>query len=443
MLIQPEKVALAKARLRKAIHLCEKLWARFMPAGVSAFKSGKEWALGILKRAKSWFEKLPANAVKEKIRTSFTQGTRPERTVNLVMPIALVLVLGSVLSLVPLAPYASAADHEPVAETANLTVTPRYASADIADTEILDMSGELAEACGVYVDNKLYGVMDCQAQLQFFLDALLNREKLVDPAAETSFAQEIELVSGLYPSGSIKSYDEIKEILLPVLKIQVTKEETYQEEVPFETVTVGNDLEYTVYSNVVNPGANGVQECVDQVTYLNGEEVARNPVKRTVVQEPTSKTIEVGTRTLPDSYPDGYQSGQGSGVATGSFLWPLPYTYYITSPFEMRWGTMHKGIDIAESGVHGAVVRAADGGVVTVAGDLNDGYGNYVIIDHGNGYRTLYAHGSAIYVTQGQYVSKGQPILAVGNTGNSYGSHLHFEIIENGTEVNPLNFDFE
>ena len=76
-----------------------------------------------------------------------------------------------------------------------------------------------------------------------------------------------------------------------------------------------------------------------------------------------------------------------------------------------------RGIDIAEGGVHGATVRASDGGVVTIAGDLNDGYGNYVVIDHGNGYKTLYAHGSAIYVTQGQYVSKGQPILAVGNSG--------------------------
>ena len=293
------------------------------------------------------------------------------------------------------------------------------------------------------MDSKRYSVIDCQAQLQFFLDAVLNQEKLEDPDAEASYAQEIEVVSGLYPSGSVKSYDEIKEILLSVLQIQVTKTETYQEEIPFDTVTVSNDMEYTVFSNVVNEGADGVQECVDQVTYLNGKEVSRSAVKRTVVQKPVSKTIETGTRTLPDSYPEGYQSGQGSGVATGSFLWPLPYTYHITSPFEMRWGTMHKGIDIAEGGVHGATVRASDGGVVTIAGDLNDGYGNYVVIDHGNGYKTLYAHGSAIYVTQGQYVSKGQPILAVGNSGNSYGSHLHFEIIENGTEVNPLNFDFE
>ena len=151
------------------------------------------------------------------------------------------------------------------------------------------------EACGIYVDNKLYSVIDCQAQLQFFLDALLNQEKLEDPDAEASYAQEIEVVSGLYPSGSVKSYDEIKEILLSVLQIQVTKTETYQEEIPFDTVTVSNDMEYTVFSNVVNEGADGVQECVDQVTYLNGKEVSRSAVKRTVVQEPVSKTIETGT----------------------------------------------------------------------------------------------------------------------------------------------------
>lgn len=254
-----------------------------------------------------------------KIKAAFTQECRSRQAVNLVMPVACVLVLASVLSLVPLAPRAAAADHEPAAETANLTITPRYAAAEIAETEALDMHGELVEACGIYVDNKLYSVIDCQGQLQFFLDALLNQEKLEDPDAEASYAQEIEVVSGLYPSGSVKSYDEIKEILLSVLQIQVTKTETYQEEIPFDTVTVSNDMEYTVFSNVVNEGADGVQECVDQVTYLNGKEVSRSAVKRTVVQEPVSKTIETGTRTLPDSYPEGYQSGQGSGVATGSF----------------------------------------------------------------------------------------------------------------------------
>ena len=112
--------------------------------------------------------KLPAQAVKEKIKAAFTQECRSRQAVNLVMPVACVLVLASVLSLVPLAPRAAAADHEPAAETANLTITPRYAAAEIAEAEALDMHGELVEACGIYVDNKLYSVIDCQAQLQFF-----------------------------------------------------------------------------------------------------------------------------------------------------------------------------------------------------------------------------------------------------------------------------------
>ena len=243
MLIQPEKVALVKARLRKAIHLCEKLWARFTAVGSAGLRNAEKWALRILKKTENWLGKLPVSSVKEKVKVAFTQDSRSQRVVNLVMPVACVLVLASVISLVPLAPHASAADHELVSETANLTIVPRYAAAEIADTEVLDMNGELVEACGIYVDNKLYGVIECQAQLQFFLDALLNQEKLEDPNAETSYVQEIEVVSGLYPSGSIKSYDEIKEILLPVLEIQVVKTETYQEEIPFETVTVSNDLE--------------------------------------------------------------------------------------------------------------------------------------------------------------------------------------------------------
>ena len=95
----------------------------------------------------------------------------------------------------------------------------------------------------------------------------MNQEKLEDPDAEASYAQEIEVVSGLYPSGSVKSYDEIKEILLSVLQIQVTKTETYQEEIPFDTVTVSNDMEYTVFSNVVNEGADGVQNV--WISYLS------------------------------------------------------------------------------------------------------------------------------------------------------------------------------
>ncbi|RGQ37512.1 hypothetical protein DWY99_10655 [[Clostridium] leptum] len=123
MLIQPEKVALVKVRLRKAVRRCEKLWIRFVSASAKGLKNAEKWALRILKRAEDWLEKLLAQAVKEKIKAAFTQECRSRKAVNLVMPVACVLVLASVLSLVPLAPRAAAADHEPAAETANLTIT--------------------------------------------------------------------------------------------------------------------------------------------------------------------------------------------------------------------------------------------------------------------------------------------------------------------------------
>ena len=98
-----------------------------------------------------------------------------------------------------------------------------------------------------------------------------------------------------------------------------------------------------------------------------------------------------------------------------------------------------KGTDIANRG--GPAVLAADAGRVIVAGwPDGNGYGNRVMIDHGNGYKTLYAHLSKIYVVQGQSVARGAAIGQMGSTGRSTGTHLHFEIIQNGVHLNPLNF---
>lgn len=122
----------------------------------------------------------------------------------------------------------------------------------------------------------------------------------------------------------------------------------------------------------------------------------------------------------------------------GNFLWPTPGYYNITSPYGQRWGRMHKGIDIGAPG--GAKIVAANAGtVITRAYDAN-GYGNYVIVDHGGGYMTVYAHMSSVSVSKGQKVSKGQQVGKVGSTGRSTGNHLHFEIRENGTAKNPMNY---
>jgi len=126
---------------------------------------------------------------------------------------------------------------------------------------------------------------------------------------------------------------------------------------------------------------------------------------------------------------------------SGEFAWPVPGYYHISSPFGPRWGRMHKGIDIAGGGIHGKnIVAAASGRVIHTVTYNNSGYGYYMIIDHGNGYSTLYGHCSAINVSNGQTVSKGQIIGRVGNTGRSTGPHLHFEIRVNGVAKNPMNW---
>ena len=110
----------------------------------------------------------------------------------------------------------------------------------------------------------------------------------------------------------------------------------------------------------------------------------------------------------------------------------------ITSPFGYRTSGFHKGVDIAIS--TGTPVYAAASGTVTFSGWNSTGYGYLVIIDHGNGYQTYYAHCSALYVSAGQYVNQGQNISAVGSTGNSTGPHVHFQVMYNGSVQNPQNY---
>lgn len=109
----------------------------------------------------------------------------------------------------------------------------------------------------------------------------------------------------------------------------------------------------------------------------------------------------------------------------------------ISSPYGFRWGRPHQGIDLAAP--TGTPIQAAEGGRV-VYSSWKQGYGNFVAVDHGHGMETHYAHCSKILVHVGQHVSKGQQIAKVGNTGNSTGPHLHFEVVANGIHRNPVKF---
>lgn len=159
---------------------------------------------------------------------------------------------------------------------------------------------------------------------------------------------------------------------------------------------------------------------------------------------------------------DGSLSGGGSSggsgdsggsnstdIAGADFAWPLMDVAYgggarISSDYGPRtdpYVGFHKGLDITCAGAQGKRICAAEAGTVIVAAyGWNGGYGNYVIVDHGNGLSTLYAHCVSLSVSVGQTVSRGQFIANVGNTGNSYGAHLHFEVRINGQHTNPAPY---
>ena len=137
------------------------------------------------------------------------------------------------------------------------------------------------------------------------------------------------------------------------------------------------------------------------------------------------------------------RQNQASIVATGQYIWPSASSVYVTSRFGNRlhpvygYYRMHYGIDIGAS--YGTDIYAADGGIV-VTSEYGSGYGNYVMIDHGNGNYTLYAHMTTRYVSEGDVVLQGDVIGTVGSTGVSTGAHIHYEVYENGERVDPLKY---
>lgn len=171
-------------------------------------------------------------------------------------------------------------------------------------------------------------------------------------------------------------------------------------------------------------GQNGSRLVNYLISEQNGVTLKKDQTSEQIIQQPVNHILIKGTKVIPSR-------------GEGTFAWPT-VGGYISSKQGHRWGKMHKGIDIARPS--NKTIKAADNGVVVSAGWDSGGYGNKVIIDHKNGFRTLYAHMSSIKVSVGQTVSKGTPIGIMGATGNVTGVHLHFEVYKNGSLVNPLSY---
>lgn len=218
---------------------------------------------------------------------------------------------------------------------------------------------------------------------------------------------------------------------IPFLSVKTVDNVTYTESIDCPVVEVEDDTMFQGQTKVLDAGTPGEQVVNADIAYLNGVEQERTILSTEVTREATNKVIAVGTKVRPSWYP------------TGTYIWPVYGT--ITSSFGYRsvFGSYsyHDGLDIAAP--YGTTIKASDGGTVVFAGTGTGGYwsfGNYVMIDHGNGVRTIYAHCSSVLVSTGDHVYQGQAIAKVGSTGRSSGNHCHFEMQINGTPVNPRSY---
>ena len=220
---------------------------------------------------------------------------------------------------------------------------------------------------------------------------------------------------------------ELKLVKLePVLHVMVTKEVKVEQQIPFSTRTINTNNLYTGQTRVQKAGTRGLKEVTYKVVSENGRELNREELGAVVLQEPSVQEVLRGTKQMTAS----------RGGGDGQLGWPLRGN--ITSRYGPRGGGFHTGIDIGAS--RGTPTYSAGNGTVIFAGWGSGGYGNLVIIDHGNGLTTKYAHLASINVKMAQNVSRGAVVGTVGTTGRSTGPHLHFETNVNGRHVNPTRY---
>lgn len=376
-----------------------------------------------------------------------------------------------------------------------INAAPQYAIVPVNGTNLTDPE-ELAnvilrnsganvyEGYGLYIDDEFICSTDEADSILTALDEYREQYRAEgDTESRMQFVQKISLVDGVYPASSIMATSEFKTLLnteiegeklytvesgdaplsiaayfgvsyrelcnmnpglesgdihvgdklvvsksVSLLNVTNTKREVYTEEIPYTTNYTKSDNYYTTYSKVTKQGVPGEQEVTALVTYEDGVVVSRQVLATETITEPIPREVTVGTKPV--------RVTPSSGSGSSGFIWPTIGGYVSCK----IWGYPgHTGMDIAGCG-YGSNIYASASGTVVKAKWGSTGYGNYIIIDHGGGIQTLYAHNSNLYVKVGQYVNQGDVIAAMGSSGNSTGTHCHFEIRINGQYVDPAKY---
>lgn len=358
-------------------------------------------------------------------------------------------------------------------------------SAQLTNTLISTSEADIVEATGLIVDGTFLGAAKDIVPVKEHLDELLAQYKEND-TDRVEFTKSVGLEEGLYLQSNIVetqdlidkiesktqvdryyttvagdtpiSIAEKNDISLDTLvslnadiltncpiggHVLVTKSErflsvkrivntTYTVEIDYGTTYVETNSLYKGQTQEKSSGVKGERTVNADISYVDGAEVGREILSSEVTKQPVDRVVLKGTATMPSTSAGGNPSQYG-------LIWPTSGSgRYVSS----GWGSgrNHRAIDICYyGGAYGKTIVAAHAGTVTYSG-WKSGYGWVVFIDSGNGITTAYAHCSKLAVSAGQTVARGQYIANIGNSGNSYGAHLHFELNINGTRVNPLPY---
>ena len=316
----------------------------------------------------------------------------------------------------------------------------------ISESLLASSSTTYKRVCGIYIDGELLCATHNESDALAVLDSILAPyEKKADENTIVGFVEEIEYVQGYYPENSDIIWDTAK--LMKTLKssdspvrVKTMKTVTRYETVKYDTVKKNTSTLYKGTKKTLQKGKNGKMLVTELVTYIGSKKTYTATVSEKIVTEPVDEIVQIGTKS--NAY------GGSSSSATG-FIWPTRGAYSVSSHYGYRSASIsgwsyHGGIDIvlgygSSAGI--PVVAAASGTVVTANSGWR-GYGHTVVIDHGNGIKTRYAHmyPGSIAVRVGQKVYQGQQIGRIGSTGNSTGPHLHFEMLIGGRKVNPYPY---
>ena len=325
----------------------------------------------------------------------------------------------------------------------NSVQTPALVATSDEAVPHTEIDGESASAnlkaispscASLYIDGKFIGATEEIDQLNADLEqVLVDYRRDYDDETTTEFANSVEVVTGNVSGTDLITADEVMALADGKFSISLSTDIVYTRDVAYDTKVKYDEDKSSSYKKVTTKGVKGEEEVTVRTTFVDG-------VQTDAVQETSSSTDSSSTSSDSSSSSSSNSSSSYTTGSSGMFAWPLPYTHTLTSTFGTRWGRLHGGLDIADGGVYGQPIYASASGTVTFSGGDNSGYGNYVIIDHGSGYTTLYGHCSSLVAVTGQYVNQGDLIGYVGSTGNSTGPHFHFEIRLNGEKMDPLGY---